>query len=205
MKTSVTDCQKHACCRGASLIEVLILMAVVLIASGIALMNVRPAVRAAHVDDAYQMTLGQMRLARQIAMDKRTVCIVAFGLPGTISVTPAFADGTAVVTTTVQIPQDVSFTVIPGIPTTVASTPDGLGSGRLAIDFDQVAGGGGTAIYFQPDGSAQDAVGRVNDGVVYIAQPGQLMTSRAVTLLGTTGRVHGYRLVSAGVGKVAWQ
>lgn len=204
MQKSATERQKSLA-RGVSLVEVLTVIAVTLIAAAVAILNVGPAVRASHVDDAYQMTLGQMRLARQIAIDKRTVCIVTFALPGTISVTQAFADGTPVVTNTLQLPQDVSFTAISGIPNTPATTPDSLGLGRLAIDFDQVGGGGGNAIYFQPDGSAQDAVGRTNDGVVYIAHTGQLMSSHAITLLGTTGRIHGYQLVNANGRQVIWQ
>lgn len=204
MRKCATDFDRYRPGKGYSLVETLITMAVLLIAAAVSVMSISSSVRAAHVDDAYEMTLGQLRLARQTAIDKRTVCIVAFTAPGQISLTQAFADGTPVVTTNLQLPQGVSFLAIPGIPNTKNTTPDGLGLGNLAIDFDQVAGGGGTAIYFQPDGSAQDVVGRVNDGVIYIAQPGQLLSSRSVTLLGTTGRVRGYRLVQTQAG-VAWQ
>jgi prepilin-type N-terminal cleavage/methylation domain-containing protein len=202
MRISATT--KHRSANGFSLVELLTTVAVVLTAVSIAVLSTSSAVRAAHVEDAYQMILGQLRLARQIAIDKRTVCIVSFAAPGQISLTQAFADGTPVTTTTLQLPHDVSFLAITGIPNTPTTTPDGEGIGNRAIDFDQVGGGGGAAVYFQPDGSAQDTTGRINDGVVYIAQSGQLMTSRAVTLLGTTGRVRGWRLVKVGAG-VAWQ
>jgi prepilin-type N-terminal cleavage/methylation domain-containing protein len=190
---------------GFSLVEMLITIAIVLIAAGIAVMNVIPAVRAAHMEDAYQMTLMQLRLARQIAIDKRTVCIVTFAAPGQISLTQAFADGTPVVTNTLQLPQDVSFTAVPGLPSTPATTPDGIGTGKAAIDFDQIAGGGGNTIFFQPDGSAVDGAGLVNDGIIYLAQGGQVSSSRAVTLLGTTGRVRGWRLAGKTAGGVVWQ
>jgi type II secretory pathway pseudopilin PulG len=204
MRRSATIPHGRHSCDGFSLLEAVTTIAVLLIAAAIAVMSIGPAVRTSHVDNAYELTLGQLRLARQTAIDKRTVCIVAFAAAGQISSTQAFADGTPVLTTTLQLPQDVSFLAITGIPNTSNMTPDGLGQGNRSIDFDQVAGGGGTAIYFQPDGSAQDAVGRVNDGVIYIAQPGALMSSRAVTLLGTTGRIRGWRLIGA-PGKVAWQ
>src|SRR5437899_1297679 len=149
---------------GFSVTESIITVALLLIAASIAVMSVMPGVRATHVEDAYQMTLSQLRLARQIAIDKRTTCIVTFAAPGQISLTQAFKDGTPVKTDTLQLPADVSFTNVAGIPSTPATTPDGIGSGSKAIDFDQIAGGGGTTIYFQPDGWAQDAAGRVNDG-----------------------------------------
>ena len=62
----------------------------------IAVMNISGALRGAHVETAYQNTLNQLRFARQVAIDKRTVCRVDFAAPGTISVTQAFADGTPV-------------------------------------------------------------------------------------------------------------
>lgn len=72
----------------------------------------------------------------------------------------------------------MQFLVIPGIPTSATSTPDGFGSGNNAIDFDLGNGGGGTQVYFEPDGRALDAGNRLNNGVVYIAQPGDLLIWR---------------------------
>ena len=103
---------------------------------------------------------------------------------------------------TAALPPDVTYQVEPGMPTspTVApTTPDGFGTGANTFDFEQIAGGGGTTIYFYPDGSAQDAGpngGNVNNGVVYMGIPGQLATCRAVTLWGYTGRVRGWRLIN---------
>jgi hypothetical protein len=92
------------------------------------------------------------------------------------------------------LPVDTQFIVVPGIPTSVTTTPDGFGAGNKAIDFDMAIGGGGTQIYFQPDGRALDGINRLNDGVVYLAQPGDLYSSRAVTLYGSTGRAKGWVL-----------
>jgi hypothetical protein len=60
-------------------------------------------------------------------------------------------------------------------------------------------------IYFQPDGSAQDANSNINNGVVYIARPGDLASSRAITLWGATGRLRGWRLYITGTGTKAWR
>jgi hypothetical protein len=49
-------------------------------------------------------------------------------------------------------------------------------------------------IYFYPDGSAEDVIGNVNNGVVYVAMPGFVNTSRAITLWGATGRLRGWRI-----------
>jgi len=176
-----------------------------MVGGGIAVMNISGALRGAHVETAYQNTLDQLRFARQVAIDKRTVCRVDFAAPGTISVTQAFADGTPVTTETITLPADVQYIIVAGMPTPPAATPDNLGNGNVAIDFDRVAGGSGTTIFFQPDGSALDAAGRPNDGVIYVARPNELNSARAITLLGTTGRIRGWRLGTKAGGGVVWE
>jgi hypothetical protein len=59
-------------------------------------------------------------------------------------------------------------------------------------------------IYFYPDGSAQDVNGNVNNGVVYLAMPGFINTSRAITLWGATGRLRGWHIYLSGA-KYYWR
>ncbi len=190
---------------GFSLTELLVTLAILMVGGAVAVVNVTGAVRGSHVETAYQNTLNQLRFARQVAIDKRTVCRVDFVAPGTISVTQAFADGTPVQTETITLPPDVQYTIVAGMPSPPTPTPDNLGNGTIAIDFDRVAGGSGTTIYFQPDGSALDAAGRSNDGVIYVARPNELTGARAITLLGTTGRIRGWRLGPKPGGGVIWE
>ena len=190
---------------GFSLTELLVTVAILMTGGAIAVMNIAGAVRSSHVETAYQNTLDQLRFARQVAIDKRTVCRVDFAAPGTITVTQAFADGNPVLTETITLPADVQYTIVAGMPSPPSPTPDNIGSGRVAIDFDQVKAGGGTTIFFQPDGSALDAFGLANDGVIYVARPGNLSGARAITLLGTTGRIRGWRLGPKAGGGVVWE
>jgi type II secretory pathway pseudopilin PulG len=190
---------------GFSLSEIVVTLGVLMVGGGVAIMNISGALRGSHVETAYQNTLNQMRFARQVAIDKRTVCRVDFAAPGTISVTQAFADGNPVQTETITLPADVQYTIVNGMPSPPSPTPDNIGNGKIAIDFDRVAGGSGTAIFFQPDGSALDAAGRANDGVIYLARPNELNGARAITLLGTTGRIRGWRLGRKSGGGVVWE
>ena len=190
---------------GFSVTELLVTVALLMVGGAVAVMNISGAVRSSHVETAYQNTLDQLRFARQVAIDKRTVCRVDFTAPGTITVTQAFADGTPVQTETITLPADVRYTIVAGMPTPPTPTPDNLGNGTVAIDFDRVAGGSGTTIFFQPDGSALDAAGRTNDGVIYVARPNELTGARAITLLGTTGRLRGWRLGPRPGGGVMWE
>jgi len=190
---------------GFSVTEIVVTLGVLMIGGSVAIMNISGALRGAHVETAYQNTLNQLRYARQVAIDKRTVCRVDFATPGTITVTQAFADGTPVQSETLTLPADVQYTVVTGMPSPPSPTPDNIGNGKIAIDFDRVAGGSGTTIFFQPDGSALDAAGRSNDGVIYVARPGELTGARAITLLGTTGRIRGWRLGTKSGGGVVWE
>ncbi|MCU1256654.1 MAG: hypothetical protein JWM83_2953 [Candidatus Angelobacter sp.] len=190
---------------GFGLAEMVVTLGILMAGAAVAVMNITGAVRGAHVETAYQNTLNQLRFARQIAIDKRTVCRVDFTTPGTVTVTQAFADGTAVQTETITLPSDVQYVVVAGMPAPPNATPDNIGNGKVAIDFDRVKAGGGTTIYFQPDGSALDAAGLPNDGVIYVARPNELTGARAITLLGTTGRIRGWRLGPKPGGGVVWE
>jgi prepilin-type N-terminal cleavage/methylation domain-containing protein len=183
--------------RGFSLVEMMIVVTILLIMCGISFMTLQPALKQLHITNAYNTTLATMRLARQMAIGKRDVYTVTFNsavVPNTITITDLDPVSPKVVET-VTIPSDIAFTTVTGIPSTVATTPDHFGLGSVAIDFDQgITPGVPTVIYFMPDGSAQDAGNNINNGVIYVARPGVIMSSKAITLWGATGRIRGWRL-----------
>jgi hypothetical protein len=148
-------------------------------------------------------------------VDERRIYRVTFTPPntiqvdvGTVAVVGATITDSAPVFVAAQaplpLPGAVQFTVVPGIPTNALNTPDGFGVGNNAIDFDQGNGGAGTQVYFEPDGRALDAGNRLNSGVVYIAEPGNLFSSRAVSLYGSTGRTKGWTLTKVAGGATGW-
>jgi prepilin-type N-terminal cleavage/methylation domain-containing protein len=209
---------------GFSLIEVLSVLAIIIVLASISSIKLVPMLRQQHITNAYNTTLAAMRLARDSAVGQRTSYSVTFANAvspspyATITVAPVGAgfqgDLNAVV---YQLPTDVSFLALPGLPITAAKVPDGYGSGTTAIDFgwtiNGVGTGGQATIYFCPDGSSQRAPGTNNDGscpgtwdggVVYLARPGDLLSSRAITLWGGTGRIRGWRLYGTG-GNYQWQ
>jgi type II secretory pathway pseudopilin PulG len=180
---------------GFSLIESMIVVTVIMIASGMFFMSMQPALKDTRVTNAYNTTLMTMRRAREAAIAERRTYVVTFdnvAVPNTITMTQA---ATGQVIATESLPTDIFFRAEPGIPTTLATTPDHFGTGSPAIDFDQgVAGGAKNVICFMPDGSAQDVNSNSNNGVIYLARNGDLYSSRAITVWGSTGRLRGYRL-----------
>jgi len=190
--------------RGFSLLEMLVAMAIALTLAGITVMAFVPVMKTQAVTTAYNQTLMTIRRARdQAAGDMRTY-VVTFTVPNTIVVQQSIsASGTCqipptgnVLLTTV-LPTGITFHVEPGIPTSnsvAPTTPDQFGTGGYAVDFDEPNTPGTTTICFNPDGTATDALGNVNNGVVYLGRPGDLYSTRAITLWGSTGRIRGWRL-----------
>jgi type II secretory pathway pseudopilin PulG len=191
--------------KGFSLLELMIGVMIAMILTAVATMSYQPIIQQQHVANAYNTTLLALRRAHDQAQADMRVYLVTFSPAaagvngGTITVTQDIPSAPVLFSAT--LPTDVTFHIEPGIPTsptTAPTTPDGFGTGSSTFDFDQVAGGGSQLIYFYPDGSAQDAGpngGNVNNGVVYLGMPGKLITCRAISLWGYTGRLRGWRLV----------
>ncbi len=191
---------------GFSLIETLIVLSLMMIASGIFFMSLQPALKDTRVTNAYNTTLMTMRRAREAAIAERRTYIITFNnlvTPNTITMTQA---ATGQLISTQVLPNDITFTAVSGIPIGTGNTPDHFGAGGTAIDFDQgVAGGAKNVIFFNPDGSAQDINSNSNNGVIYLARAGSLYTSRAITVWGSTGRLRGYRLYPTTAGGSVWK
>ena len=199
---------------GFSLLELTIVVAIVLSATAAAFINIIPSIRTSRSNAGMEMVLGELRRAHERAVDERRIYRVTFTPPNTIQVdvgkvavigstitggAPGFAPAQAPLT----LPGTLQFVVVPGVPTNPLATPDGFGRAANATDFDLANGGGGNQIYFQPDGRALDAGNRLNDGVVYLADPNDLFSSRAVSLYGSTGRTKSWTLSQVN-GKVGW-
>ena len=191
---------------GFSITEMVVVSAIILMITSGSYLSLQPALKSQHVTTAYNETLMTMRRARDQAAADMRVYVVTFTQPGTVTVTQNSPNGPVLLTTV--LPQDVTFHLEPGLPnspTVAPTTPDGFGTASNAIDFDQGVGlGGATSVYFQPDGTVVDINGNINNGIVYMARVGDLKSSRAITLWGTTGRIRGWRLQPNGAG-VIWR
>ena len=199
---------------GYSLLEMMTVVAIILVMASVTFLSMIPLLKQQRVTNAYNTTMSAMRLARDNAVSQRTSYSVTFAktaTSGTITVAPTLSTGFQGqgTTTVYKLPTDVSFDAESQLSS--VSPPDGYGSGVTAIDFGYTASGtgsgGATVFYFCPDGTAQDGTngagnctGNFSGGVVYIARPGELMSSRALTLWGGTGRIRGWRLYNNGGG-----
>lgn len=200
---------------GFTLLEMVTVLAISIVVSVVSVMSLIPMLKAQRVTNAYNTTLSAMRLARDNAISQRTSYSVTFASSSssnTITVTPTLSTFQGAQNTQVySLPSDVTFNVQTGFP---AIGPDKYGTGLYAIDFGYTANGGTggqSTVYFCPDGSAQDAEGGAGNcsgswdgGVVYLGRPSEILSSRAITLWGGTGRIRGWRLYGNGSGGYQW-
>jgi len=192
--------------RGFSLLETMVVVAITLIAASISFITLQPTLKQAHANTAVNESFMWMRQYRQRAIDERKRYILTFVAPRTIQISRwDFAQPVSpapVLLYTETLPLDVSFQVVAGVPG--GSPPDGFGNAGSAIDFGQGIGLGGlNYVVFMPDGSAQDQVGNLNSGVIYMGRNGDLYSSRAITVYGATGRLRGWKLVNQ-AGAATW-
>jgi prepilin-type N-terminal cleavage/methylation domain-containing protein len=188
----MTSSEKH----GFSLLELLVTISIGMTMAGVTFVALMPLFKENNVDTAYDTTISVIRNYRNQSISQSRRYILTFTAPGTITVqywgVAVPVSPPPVTVATVTLPPDIQFAVQAGFP---GAAPDSFGAGGTAIDFDQGMGlGSQNYIMFMPDGSSQDTLGNYNSGVVYLTRPGDMYSSRAISVFGTTGRVRGWRL-----------
>lgn len=208
--------------RGFSAIELLVVLGIIMIVIGMSIPSIVSTLKEARVRSGYEDVVSAMRRAHEVTVDRRRVVVLTFtaaggGNPATIvfrqeDLVPAnppnpstYILSPAVNTPnpeTIQLPSDMDF-VLPANPLP-AVNPDGLpaaGSPNSATDYgyNNATGVGGSLnqMFFQANGQVlmTSETGPVADGVIYVGRAGDANSFRAVSILGQTARVKGWRLV----------
>lgn len=157
-------------------------VAVTGIMMAIAVPSINTALVDARANAGMRSVQGHLRASRDAAISLRRVVEVQF--IGTREIRSTRLEGAArVALQTTVLELGMEFMVTAGLP----DTPDAFGNAR-GVDF-----GGPTTVFFQPDGSLGDATGLPVSGTVFLGVPNRALSSRALTVLGPTGRVAAYR------------
>lgn len=143
-------------------------------------------------DNAMRHVMSEMARARDMAIQQRRNILITFPNTNEIRLRR------------IEIPNgftDLRRTILEGnlrfaLPAGTPDTTDGFGAGS-ALDFD----GNGTVI-FNSDGMLIDGTGSVINGTIFLAAPNDPYATRAVTILGSTGRVRGFRRMNSSWGRV---
>lgn len=170
--------------RGYSAIEMLFVTALLGILAAIAVVQLNAARPSLKGDGAMRVVLAQMRTARELAITERRFMRVVFVSPNEVQLVREEVPGpaTTIVASTV-LEGGVGYALVAGVP----DTPDAFGMGS-PIDFGVI-----TNLKFSPDGTLVNQDGQSINGSVFLAIPPEPRSVRAVTVLGSTGRIRGYR------------
>ncbi|MGH9709610.1 MAG: pilus assembly FimT family protein [Candidatus Acidiferrales bacterium] len=181
---------------GFSLIEVMISMVVMTIIMAATIIEMQPVIQQMHANGGANLILGQLRWARQLSIARRRDIQVQFIGNNEIRLTqlPILgAGGAPVVISDLLLSPTVFFTQFGGEP----DTPDGFGNAS-PVDFGAVVGGP-PVMLFQSNGTFIDgATGAAINGTVFIGVATIPTSARAITLLGTTGRIRSYKGTGSG-------
>jgi prepilin-type N-terminal cleavage/methylation domain-containing protein len=168
--------------RGFSLLEVLTVSTLVLIGSTVAVIQYRTSVAVLDADKASNLVVGQIRYARQVAVDQRRNVELAFVESNRITVTRQDGGGATTVMSDVTLPPGYTF----GLAAGVGDTPEGYGDDEpVQFGLDDTSG------IFQGDGAFVSGAAVVMNGTVFTIGSGN-GSARAVTLTGASGRMKQY-------------
>jgi type II secretion system protein H len=171
---------------GYTLVEVLVVLALIGIVSAITV--VMPGMsKTAKADSELQRVISGLRSARDQAVAQRRNIAIDFPTVTQMRLVRQDVSNGVVIGTTVlgtyTMESGFDFRQFPGVP----DTPDAFGAAG-AQSF-----GAATAVLFTSEGELVDQTGDPLNGTIFVGHSGEPGTARAVTILGVTGLVTGYR------------
>jgi type II secretory pathway pseudopilin PulG len=192
--------------RGFTMIELGVVIIIIITILAMAIFQLQPSMQDAKYDNAMRQVISQLRQAREYAVANRRYVQVTFptvviaNQPTQYQVVaternapPLGPAGVDTVLSTVPIQIPAQFYLFPGAP----DTPDGFGNAS-PIEFEGLNPGPVLGMLFQSDGELVDGATFLPiNGTVFIGFPNQATASRAVTVLGATGRVRGWKYTGA--------
>jgi prepilin-type N-terminal cleavage/methylation domain-containing protein len=174
--------------RGFTLVELMAGVLLVGILGGMAVVTIGSALSSVHGDTAMTQVTTALRSGREAAMAQRRSVDVVFVPPNRIQL---WRNDTPLIQTAlgdVWLDGGAAFDLDASLPDTL----DAFGN-AAAVDF-----GAAVTIQFLPDGTLVDENSIPLNGTVFLARPGDLMSVRAVTVTGGSGRLRSFRWMGPG-------
>jgi prepilin-type N-terminal cleavage/methylation domain-containing protein len=177
---------------GYNLIEMMFVMGIMSVLAAMAIVQINASRAALKGDAAMRVVMTTMNQAREMAITQRRYMQVNFAAPRTINVVREDTTTTTTALSSVPFEGGATFALYSGLP----DTPDAFG--KSSSTYFTSSAGTVTTVKFAPDGTLVDANGRTANGSVFLSIPNLILSSRAVTVLGSTGRVRAYRWDGSG-------
>ncbi|MBS1842176.1 MAG: prepilin-type N-terminal cleavage/methylation domain-containing protein [Acidobacteria bacterium] len=187
--------EKKAHKNGFSLLEAVVVVAIISILVATSVIGIQQLLSSSRSDAAANTVVSQLRAARQLAISRRhnvqvtvNTSVAAPNFAPSISyvemATGALTEALPAVVT-VPLPPNTNFLLQPG----QGDTPMGFGN-TSAVYIGGVSGGPAT-MFFSTTGAFMSGNAPIN-GTFFVGIDGNPGSARAVTLLGSTGRVRTY-------------
>jgi Tfp pilus assembly protein FimT len=166
------------------MVELLFVVALMAVLSTMSVLQIGASRASIKGDGAMRLMISQMTTAREMAIGQRRFMRVVMTNPNTVQIIREEVPGPATtVISSIFLEGGPVYMLMPGLP----DTPDGFGTAS-AIAFGNVVN-----IKFTPDGTLVNQNGVTINGTVFMGMSGAVRSARAVTVLGSTGRIRGYR------------
>lgn len=182
--------------QGFSLLEVLIVIGIMAVLTGMAIMGSTGPMQNYKANAALDVVSSQLRIARELSITQRRyvqITIDQVNMAISYQVLAPTAAGTSELNgqvVTVPLPPQTLFMLEAGVP----DTPMGFGNTRPV--YIGGLSGGPAGMAFTPTGSFSDnTYTNPINGTLFVGMANQPSTARAVTILGSTGRVRPYTYV----------
>jgi len=169
--------------RGFTLLEVMVTLSITAVVGSMATANMVHARRSVQGDGAMRIVMSQLNLAREMAITQRHLMEVQFVGANWVRIVRHETPGNATtVVSSVALESGANFALTGGVP----DTPDAFGAAQTVM--------------FGTDGTLIDTNGAPVNGTVFLSIANLPESTRAVTVLGSTGRVRGYKWAADGKG-----
>lgn len=178
--------------RGFSLIEVLVVASLSMVLMSMAVVQITTSRATMNADNAMRLVMNELNRARDAAVAQRRNVQLTFPTNNEIRMSRLEIPTGTTLLHRVIMEGNIRFLLPSGTP----DTTDAFGAGS-ALDFD----GNGTVI-FNGDGMMIDSSGTIINGTIFLAAPNDQYATRAVTILGSTGRVRAYKRLNSAWGRI---
>jgi Tfp pilus assembly protein FimT len=168
---------------GFSLVETGLVLSLMTIIAGFALVSMPAILPGMRADAALNQTVAQLRSGRELAVAQRRNIELRFLGNRQIQLVRRDVPAGTTVLSTLELENNIEFLLFDGIP----DSPDSFGNSS-PVDFS-----GAALLIFLSDGTLVNNQGDPVSGSVFLGLANRRETARAVTILGATGRVRGYR------------
>lgn len=170
---------------GVTLIEMLLVVGIMGVVGAMSAAQIATARRSMQGDSAMRLVMSQFSTAREMAVTQRRTMEVKFVGTNWMQVVRHEVPAGTTTLMSQAFEGNVTYLIVPSV---TQDTPDNFGN-QNAIAFGTAT----TSISFSSDGTLIDQAGNPLNGTVFLAVVNVARSQRAVTVLGATGRVRGYK------------